>query len=973
MTLKKLLTSKLSLLCLATPLIVASCAKSDQPKSKTKTNQIKKDYDLGLATQPINSLNYIKYPSVNKVLPSLVEPPLKTGPNETIKRIANIPRINLGVYNISDGGTLDDYLKNNPNPDNSISTLPLDEFGAAPGSISTDQSEYYSVHALTTDSNKYISLNVYLNEGQSKWSNGDVVSADDYIDAMHYIFDLSTGSQKLTTILQSKFKSSSEMVEAQQKYIQKHAQPYKNPFAYPPLKMEEGKLVYDVFSDDYEPWKSQVEGDEAEVEAIKKAALNLGFYSGRMYWNLDNKTVLSSIPYSPDFDFEAESTILMLPNPEYSLTKHTEQELENIPQRIPTKVRKYLYFDQKQSTSNEFKKLVQRSRELKYKLGALSYDENDPDKYTQGVNKLYRSLSIDENNTISNDFVKNLKPKDYMQNRILAKDEYTLRLAYDDFQPTDINNAFRDINSVVVPINRRFVESLGGINNFGLNKESFLTNGPFNVDDLVLGPQGYILLKKNTQYYSAAKTISNNIKIFFSSDPNINAALFEDGYISQTIIPPVLQWTYWTDLTKRKYMSKFTGFGTIAFAFNLDKETNEKSYVNDINLRNAIYYAINRNELLNIVGWSSSFPVITWTAFGQAASSNGDAIEAGFEYDYSFTKYGAYPDQIAKDNYLNNSTYKNSKQEAKKHNWGIPIPVQNYTHLDHIAKTMKFETVNRVDKGFHPDVARAYLEEFKKQHKDLKQVTLRMITNSTDEQKNAAIALKDFMRKAFDGYIDIDIKNLPENVYEDWRTTGNYDILYRNFDTFGSDLYSYIRVFLKSDGINTANQKTTGFRNNPSGSWTYDQWFRELGYSRDENNNIVILDKQNEAKINDLKNRLRILGEKPNIWDKIVDISLLKNNEDINDYTKRHLRFLTSQFTKEEKEQGWSEANAIAVVAGFEKIVRETAPVIPLMEVDTNWEVSRVNGSSNLYTYSLQYAYDVENPPIPSLPIIIKN
>ncbi|WP_029608422.1 ABC transporter substrate-binding protein [Mycoplasma simbae] len=967
----KLKLCALSLTGLSLPFIALSCTQKNQDY-----RQNVKDYDLGLSTDPINSLNYIKYPSVNKILPSLVETPLKTGPNETIKRIANIPKIHLGIYQTEEEGTLDSYLQNNPNPDNSGSYYSLDDFGSAPGNIATDQTEYYAVHSVVTPSNKFLSTNVLLNEGQSKWSNGDLVTADDYIDAMHYIFDLKTGSQKVTTMLQRKFKSSSEMIEAQQKYIQKHNVAYNNPFAYPPLKKVNGEWVYDVFSPTYDPWASQVEGDEEDVALIKKTALDLGFYSGRMYWNVDNKTVLSSIPYSPDFDFEAEDTVLMLPNPEYSLDKHSEKELENIPQRIATRVRKYLYLDPKQSTSDEFKNLLRQSRELKHKLGSVTYDEFNPEVYTNAVNKLYSNLLPNGQTTLDNDFVKRLQPKKYMKNRVLALDEYTLRLAYDDYQPTNLNNTYGDISSIVVPVNRRFVESIGGITEFGLKKENFLTNGPFNIDDLVLGPQGFISLNKNNQYYSAAKTISNRIKIYFSNDPNINSAMFEDGYISATRIPPVLQWKYWTDLPNRRFMNKSNGFGTIAFAFNLDQETNSDSIVNDINLRNAIYYAIDRNELLNIVGWSSSFPVITWTAFGQASSSFGDAVEAGFEHDYMYTKYGSYPtDRNDKNNYLNQYIYRKAQAQANQKNWGIPIPVQNYTHIDHISKSMKFETVDRTDKGFHLDVARGFMAEFKKQHPELDKVTLRMISNSTDEQKNAGVALKDFMRKAFGDFVEIDIKNLPENVYEDWRTTGKYDLIYRNFDAFGSDIYSYIRVFLKPDGIDTKSQKTTGFRNNPSGSWTYHDFFTQLGYSRDENNNLVIKNEADRANIEELKQRLRILGTKPqspDVWNKIVDLSVMHNNEDINEYTKRHMKFLTSQFTEQERQEGWTEVIAFAVIAGFEKIVREAAPVIPLMEVDTYWEISRVNGASSLYSYALQYAYDVLNPPVASLPTIIK-
>ncbi|MCU4706494.1 ABC transporter substrate-binding protein [Mycoplasma sp. CSL7503-lung] len=993
---KKIKTFLLAISSFSIPLVGVACSQSSTKEGDKEVNGLKnenekvrlnasvlnsvKDYNLGLAANPINSLNYIKYPSVNKILPSLVESPIKSGPNEAIKRIANIPRMNWGLYQ-SEDGTVDTFLKENPNPENSGMFYSLDNFGSAPGTINTDQTEYYSVNSIITTNNKFLTSNIFLNDGQSKWSNGDSVTADDYIDGIHYILDLETGSQRITSTLQRKFQNANELMQAQQEYIQKHNVAFKNPFAYPPVIEVNGKWEYDVFNPDYQPWASQNIGDDEEVLKIKNNALALGLYSGRMYWNYDNKTILSAIPYSPDFDFEAEDTLIMLPNPEYSLKLHTEKELETIPQRLPKRIRKYLYFDPKQTVSDDFKSLLKESRSLKHKMGDLKYSEETKNEYIEKINKLYKNLVSNGQTTLDNDFVRQLNPKKYFKNRLLGLDEYTLRIGYDEYEPSSINSAYRDLEGELIPVNRLFIESIGGIKEFGLKKENFLTNGPFNIDDLVLGPQGYVLLTKNNQYYSASKTISDRIKIFFSNEPNINSAMFEDGYISATRIPSVLQWDYWSNLATRKYMNKSNGFGTIALGFNLDKETNKDSFVNDQDLRNAIYYAVDRNEMLNIVGWNTSFPVITWTAFGQASSSFGDAVEAGFEHDYMYAKYGTYPqDQSDSSNYLNQTVFKKSKEQADKNNWGIPIPVQNYTHIDHISKAMKFETVDRTDKGYHLDVARAYINKFKEKHPGVNHVTLRFISNSTDEQKNAGLALKDFMQKAFGDFIEIDIKNLPENVYEDWRTTGKFDLIYRNFDTFGSDIYSYIRVFLKPDEINSSQQKTTGFRNNPVGSWIYNDYFKGLGYSRDENNNLVIKNEEDKVKIEDLKQRLRILGgeeapnkpKSPNVWEKIVDLSVMYNDESLNDYTQRYLRFFTSQFTEKEKEEGWTEVIAFAVIAGFEKIVRETAPVIPLMEVDTYWEVTRVNGVSGLYSYSLQYAYDVLNPPVANLPTIIK-
>ncbi|RMX36109.1 ABC transporter substrate-binding protein [Mycoplasmopsis fermentans] len=931
----KLILSLASLSTISTASIVAvSCG-----NKAYKTN-----YDLGLVTEPINSLNYLKFNSVSKVLPSIVESPLKTGPNEALKRILSLPEIPMGVYGNDDkSNSMDDYIANNRAPKEASGRFyPLDQFGSAPGTINTDRSEYQPVSVVMTKNNKILSLHITLNRGESRWSNNDIVTADDYIDAMHYILDINTGSQKQTNILQRKFRSSSSLIDAQQEYIKKHKKAYSNPFAYPKLIKENGQWIYDVLNPNYKPWACQLENeaDKAEVEKIKEEALKLGLYSGRMYWNYDNQTILAAIPYSPDFNENDEITTVMLPNPEYSLSRHTAEELKLIPQRIATKIRKYLYFDPRQSYSEtKFKPLVKKAKKLKSRMNKNVSFEKDINEYNQEVNKLYGKENTLNNNSIDS--------REFMENRVLALDEFSLRVEYDSNEPTSLSNAYSDIQSTLIPVNRKFVESIGGIREFGLDKSKFLTNGPFYIKNIVLGPQGYMELVKNNTYYSSTKTISDSIKIYFSSDANINSAMYDDGYIAATKIPAVQQINYWTNKSYRPFMKKSSGFGTIALAFNLDQETNKNSLINDVDLRNALYFGINRNEMLNIVGWNSSFPVITWTAFGQGSSSFGDAVEIGFDHDFMKTKVS-----------------------DKK------IPIQNYNHVDHLAKQYNNEHVDRTDLGYNLEIARAYMQRFKDKHPDVKQVTLKYISNSTDEQQNAGIALKDFIKKAFGDYLIIDVQGLPENVYEDFRTTGKYDLIYRNFDTFGSDSYSYVKVFFKPDEIDRKNQKTTGFRNNPSGSWTYQNYFESLGYVWDDKTQKLI--SNNAALVDETIKRLNMETKQ---WNKILDLAFRKTyvdqkdakHETITKFTERYLRFFSNQFNEKEKAEGWTEQSAFGIITALEKIIRDAAPVVPLMEVDTYWEISRVNGTESLFTYSLQFAYDVAKPPRATLPTVIKS
>ncbi|QIN42142.1 ABC transporter substrate-binding protein [Mycoplasma capricolum subsp. capripneumoniae] len=972
-----LFTSSTALISITVPLTVINL----------KAKKTIRDYDLGLVAEPINSLNYIKFASVSKVLPSLVEAPLKSGPSENLKRILSIPEIPMGTYNNDvklvesdfEKGitTIDKYFQTKePSKNPTGRFYALDGFGNTTGTLSADKSTYHPVSILESN-NKVQSANILLNDGQSRWSNNDEVVADDYIDAIHYILDLSTGSQRLTNILQRKFANAQTIVDLQNEYIRKFGVTYNNPFQYPEFKKIDNKYQYDVFNPNYKNklYASQIEHilknsnkyrnkklTQQQIEQIKKeekevldklqqAVKKLGLYSGRLYWNYSNKEILSSVPYSPDFDPNADETIIMLPNLERLNPNLSVEQRKLIPQRKAVKIKKYLFTDPRQRFSKEFDELLKKSKELKNKL-SVSYSENNSKTYNNEVNKAYGNT-----NTLSNEFIDSFNAKKYRWHRELALDEYSLRVEYSASEPTSVSNVVQDMLSTLFPINRKFVELNGGINDFGLTKERFLTTGAFNLDEVVLGPQGYLLLSKNPNYYSAPKTISNKIKIFFSSNPNINAALYDDKYIAATRIPAISQLAYWTNEEYRKYMKKTAGFGTIALAFNLDQEryetldkNSDSGYVYDSDLRNAIYYAINRDEMLNIVGWNSSYPVITWTAFGQGSSSFGDAIEIAFDHDEMYTKV-----------------------DDKK-----PIPVQNYKHIDHLSKSYNFEHVDRTDKGFDLNIAKKYLDLFKQKHPNVKSLTLKYISNSTDEQQNAGIALQDFMRKAFNGFINIEIKSLPENVYEYARTKGEFDLLYRNFDAFGSDAYSYIRVFFRTDGIDSKNAKTTGFRNNPSGSFTYEKYFSEIGYKLDQSGKVII-DEKHKTEAEKLRKRLRINQK---LWDKVLELSFrkvkYKNNknevktETLSEYIERVNSFFANQFTDDEIKERWTEQSSFGIIGALEKIIRNAAPIVPLMEVDTYWEISRVNGTNNLFTYSLQFAYDTAFPPSPKLPTDIK-
>ncbi|MEE3928468.1 ABC transporter substrate-binding protein [Mycoplasmopsis ciconiae] len=876
-----------------TPTLIACSAQHSEQKIKNDDNGIKlkeTNYDLGLTAAPLSSLNYVLYSSTDTVVPSLVDPILKQGPNQDLKSLFPTRPVTFGVYSTGNNQGIDEYINSGKiEGENSLSNsfYSFSDFNYASGTLTSNPVSAQNLRGLRLANDRYATWSATLNDGSSRWSNGDSITADDYIDYIHYIGDNNSGSQKQILIDRRDIKGFKEFITAQNDYLKKHQKAYTNPWGYPKFKKDEnGQYIYDIELKDPNTnedlsneflWASENENDLEDVKKIREAALGVGLYSGRLYFNISNKDFYNMLTLKENENFRSDLDVANI------FYKDNNGEIKEM------KIRKNPYVDPKQKF--DFSKITPK-----------------------GFQEIEEARAVGK----------------YV---LLPRDEYEIRIEYESSNPKSLSEIIRDMTDTLLPVNRSFVEnSVGGLKTFGNNSDKFLTAGPFKITDLVLGGQGGMTLEKNNDYYNVSKVIPNTIKIYFNDEANAESTMFKDGYISKARIPSTQQRSYWAIPEYKKLMNKGTGFGTLGFMFNLDKQTNKDSYINDKDLRNAIYYAINRTIMLFNSGWNNSYPVITWTAFGNAHKNNGTAIEFGFQNQFT-----------------------NVKGDSK-----IKVPLQNYDYVDHLSKQYKFEATNRNDQAYLPEVAKHYLDIFKQKHPNLKKVELKYVYNSIEEQKNVGLALKNALNTLFDGYIDLDLKALPENTYNATVETGDFDIAYRNFDTFGQNIDSYIKAFFVEDGIIPNESKNIGFKDNPSGGFTYAKYFDNLNQEQDlKENKLVSLDEE--------QTRLRLEIE-PQIWNKVKELSYKKDNETQIEYIQRYSSFFSQQFTPEEIEQGFDENKIIEIVAAFEKIIRDAAPVVPLMEVDTYWEISRVGGVSSLYKYDLQYAYDIYKPPRNDLP-----
>ncbi|MBN3534755.1 ABC transporter substrate-binding protein [Mycoplasma procyoni] len=1008
-TLRKVILGSSALAMPLTTLIFAACSKSEQPATQS-SRQVSVDYDLGLTSEPINNLNYIRYKSMDKLLPALIDPLIKSGPTASLKSLIHTNNFNFVLVDTKDSKNDQGQESSNFNDLFKLSKELEDKdgYGLVQASYYNFSSAFELVGGIAAssqgdivrngsfyafrnpkNSNNYMALTAKINNKLNRWSNGDYISANDVRDYLEYILDINTGSQRLDQIRKFGIRGAERFIDAQKEYLQKFNTQYINPWGRRKyIKDKDGNFIQDP---EQKVWQSQAKDangnpmdDSKEVEAIKQAALNFGFYTGQIFLDYSNEEIEKNLEYNKGFDLETND------NQTFKIKTGTNAKNEPIFKTVTLVKNDYL---------NPYQKFIIKDNKIVASFNQIANSEN------------VFTVIFDENRTPSLSFL------------------------------------ITQIMTNLYPANRKYIETVaGGIDKFGSNPYQFLTSGPFkmNPKEVILGPQGEINLEKDKDYFDATNTISNKIKIYFSTDRNINSTFFEDGYISQTYIPAQKINKYWSNQEYKDYLNKNVGYGTIAFGFNLDEETNAQSYIQDQDLRNAIYYSINRENIIKFVGWDFSFPVNTWTAYGQYKTVDGKNIETFFS-DLQ-------------------ASAKNNKEFA----------VQNYDYVVHLSKGYTFEKTSRGDIAFDVDTAQYYINRFKQKHPNLKQVKLTFLNNSTDEQKKAGTFLKEAVKHAFGGFVEIEVKSLPENTFASFIETGKYDIIYQNYDKIGGNgAHDYIAAFFRRDEIDSLIQKSIGFKDNPVGSFTYADYIADLVLEKQQktreeilapliqkivakiNSNTGIKQEFYSIKTEDDSKKLDIVNfankysidfakefsdaqdadakllsqrlikellerelisnknikigrlkrafntylvskmsvkeiaeltkdtEKRlkfeqsidhqkypeiNFWEKFIELSLQKDSETTSQYSSRLSAFFSANFSQEELKQQWKETFVYVLIGHFEKIVRDGAFVIPLMEVDTNWEITKVGGVSSVFTFALQYAYDFTRPPKAGLP-----
>lgn len=320
--------------------IIASCAKTKTREQNKISPYLEDGSNFGLAIDAINTLNYVKFASLRKIVFSLVDGLIKEAPstNSTIGNLLGISKLYLNQYrNPVDAGFNNMTDAQLAGMKISPSYVDLSSFGINTGVLAPTTSEDDPTWTFYNNSNnRIVATKFTTNFGASKWSDGKEVNAQDFIDAIQYILDLNTGSQLRSNLLRFNIKGTNAFNNAQEEYIRKHGVPYKNPFGRAPyiLNKQTGEWEEDF---NFVPYQNQTFDkngrpvDDLEIAAIKKAAYEIGLSTGKAYTNISNEQLKEALklPENKNFKFQESKTLTIL-NPKYDHTNQIKISLRKL-------------------------------------------------------------------------------------------------------------------------------------------------------------------------------------------------------------------------------------------------------------------------------------------------------------------------------------------------------------------------------------------------------------------------------------------------------------------------------------------------------------------------------------------------------------------------------------------------------------------------------------------------------------------
>lgn len=166
--------------------------------------------------------------------------------------------------------------------------------------------------------------------------------------------------------------------------------------------------------------------------------------------------------------------------------------------------------------------------------------------------------------------------------------EITLEYAINDYERTIASKH-------IYPICENYIKKVG-VNNYGASKDNLLYAGPYVITDWQLNAS--ISLEKNEAYWDAKNAFpTQRVNLIQVDNENTAIAMFEDKEVDAILDLPSSYYEMFSGSTYDAYSGRFQFIW-----FNQNGSNSETGkVVSNVNFRQALNYAINRNAICNTI------------------------------------------------------------------------------------------------------------------------------------------------------------------------------------------------------------------------------------------------------------------------------------------------------------------------------------------------------------------------------------
>jgi ABC-type oligopeptide transport system substrate-binding subunit len=347
---------------------------------------------------------------------------------------------------------------------------------------------------------------------------------------------------------------------------------------------------------------------------------------------------------------------------------------------------------------------------------------------------------------------------------------------------------------IFYPVNRRFINSIdGGYFKFGTSKETFISNGPFYIDDADFDYEIYF--KKNPYFWDRDRVLSDSYKVRVIKDTSAAQTQFKIGKIDNININPELYNTLSKDVNIGKLIKRgSSAASTRGFAFNTYGPASK--YTQNPYLRNAIKFAIDRRKLVSAYGVKGTIPSYTFsTTYENSSQQFKTTNGAGFDsYLYKLDENNIQKPLSISVNY-----------EIDENEFTRDLPFSSLESKTFSPIVASYEQIDREqvskDYDFDPQLATYFLNKFYETSgydKD-KVINLKLLFINSGTEKTQAVTFKRQVEKNLNFKVNIELVAKPvqtltleKNGFYD-----NYDIVYRESqDDLGISAFNLLRLLM---------------------------------------------------------------------------------------------------------------------------------------------------------------------------------